>query len=63
MEDKLLGPKLETARVVCHCDECDQPIYEDEDYYYINDSYICQGCIDDYLQKCLRTAEVDDYDV
>lgn len=60
MENNQLGPKNITARVVLHCDECNGAIYEDEEYYYIDNSNICEACIDEHLTNCKKIAEVDD---
>lgn len=60
MEDSQIGPKNITARVALHCDECGCEIWEDEEYYYVDSSNICEACIDDHLAKCKKIAEVDD---
>lgn len=60
MEDSQIGPKNITARVALHCDECGCEIWEDEEYYYIDSSNICEACIDDHIAKCKKIAEVDD---
>lgn len=60
MEDTQIGPKNITARVALRCDECGCEIWEDEEYYYVDSSNICEACIDDHLAKCKKIAEVDD---
>lgn len=60
MEDTQIGPKNITARVALYCDECGCEIWEDEEYYYVDSSNICEACIDDHLAKCKKIAEVDD---
>lgn len=62
MEDSQIGPKNITARVALYCDECGCEIWEDEEYYYVDNSNICEACIDDHIAKCKRIAEVDDDD-
>lgn len=60
MEDSQIGPKNITARVALYCDECGCEIWEDEEYYYVDSSNICEACIDDHIAKCKKIAEVDD---
>ncbi len=60
MEDSQIGPKNITARVALYCDECGGEIYEDEEYYYIDSSNICDACIDEHISNCKKIAEVDD---
>ena len=39
---------------VCLCDQCSDPIYEDDDFYDFDGEIVCQGCIDRYIDDYLR---------
>lgn len=41
-------------KVVCLCDQCIEPIYEDDDFYDFDGEIVCQGCIDGYIDDYLR---------
>lgn len=38
-------PSYRQQRVIFHCDECGESIYEGDTYYRIGDSIICADCI------------------
>lgn len=42
--------KLDKLPKCCHCDE---PI-QDEFAYYINDEWICEGCLNDNFRKAVE---------
>jgi len=49
---------------VTSCDVCNEPIYENEEYYEIDGHTLCDYCMDDYLADIKKDhkkiAEVDD---
>ena len=46
--ERSLEPPEPTLRKVYTCELCGEPIYEGEDYYYIEGfGYCCEPCIDD----------------
>ncbi len=47
--DRPLDPPEPKLRKVYECACCEEPIYEGEDYYYIEalEIYVCESCIDD----------------
>lgn len=49
-------PNAEGRRVVCHCSQCYNEIYEGEGFYIINDEEWCEECVTD----CRATAEADE---
>ena len=36
--------------VACTCDECNEPIFVGEKYYDIEDTVICEDCIDNFAK-------------
>lgn len=58
--DAPLEPTEEVARIAFHCEICDEPIYEGDDYYDLrplDHGMCCTTCVED--MKC-HDAEGDD---
>ena len=45
--------------VACTCDECGEPIYVGEKYYDIEDTVICEDCIDNFAK--IGEVNVNEY--
>ena len=49
-----LAPEPPKPPVFAHCDLCDEPIYDGDEYYELDDHKYCEACV----QGGYRTAEV-----
>lgn len=38
----------------CHCDICDNPLYEDDRAYFFDGMIICDDCLVDYMKENYR---------
>lgn len=46
-----------TLKVISHCVECGEPIYEGDEYYMMFDEEpVCCDCAEYYIRKFRRTA-------
>lgn len=43
-----------------YCDECDEKILNNMEYYELNDLIICEDCLDDFLKNVRKTYEDDE---
>lgn len=42
---------------VFDCDGCGYPIHEGDEYYEIDQNFLCPDCAKRHFQMCMRTAE------
>lgn len=46
-----------TLKVISHCVECGEPIYEGDEYYLMGDAdAVCYDCLQYYARRFRRTA-------
>ena len=59
MDDPRLDPDYNPCEwhVAFHCDDCGAPLYEEDDYYKINNFRLCESCALDWLSNQKYTAE------
>ena len=48
-------PNAPDPPIYAHCEICDEPIYDGDEYYKINEHNYCEACV----LNSYRTAEVD----
>ena len=48
-------PNAPEPPIFDHCEICDEPIYEGDEYYHIDEKNYCEACV----RGSYRTAEVD----
>ena len=46
----------EDYRDFVRCEICGEKIYEGERYWDLDDTRVCENCLEDYLTKARRTA-------
>ena len=46
----------EDYRDFVRCEICGEKIYEGERYWDLDDTRVCENCLEDYLAKARRTA-------
>ena len=46
----------EVDRDFIRCEICGEKIYEGERYWDLDDTRVCENCLEDYLMKARRTA-------
>lgn len=46
----------EESRDYIRCEICREKIYEGERYWDLDDTRVCENCLEDYLAKARRTA-------
>lgn len=44
-----------------YCDECNEKILNNMEYYELNDLIICEDCLDEFLKNVRKTYEDDEF--